>query len=307
MGNKTTRMNTIGISDSIKGISKTDTLIKNEGINSKTNIRISEVNTKPQLRLVNNGLIPVFENEGNLEVSSEDLHKQLQVKTRKTQWMDEQIEFLELVEGIDFRSFSQKSEKPQGGRPKVNHYFPIDIAKEIAMISRTRMGKIIRKYFIETEKAYKEGKAYEFVNGKTPAELLQYAADEISKRDTLISQQQNQIETMKPATQMIDSFFKSDVKDINFNTMAKLSKFTNPSNNGKIGGKLLKDLCIDLKIVNKKDRMPSQLYINKGYFKVIYKHMWFEGGVQKVPTTLITPKGQKWLYRKINNMLSVAA
>jgi phage antirepressor YoqD-like protein len=56
------------------------------------------------------------------------------------------------VENQDFESFSEISEKPQGGRPPTDHAISLDMAKEISMIQRTPKGKEARQYFIACEK-----------------------------------------------------------------------------------------------------------------------------------------------------------
>jgi phage anti-repressor protein/phage antirepressor YoqD-like protein len=296
-----------------EGISKTNTLTLNEGIeaigktDSLINISKNDVNIKPQLRLIKNGLIPVFENDKNLEVSSEDLYQQLQIRKDKSSWMKAQIEKLELAENIDFRILTQKGINKLGGGLKKIYYFPIDIAKEIAIISQTKMGKVIRKYFLEVEKEYRQAHAENPLIGKSPLELLEYTVVELKKKELIIQEQAQQIETMKPVMQFVDDFFKEDVNDISFNTMAKLSKLTNPITGKYIGGRTLKDICVKQGICNPKDRTPNQLYVNKGYFKIIYTQKWFDGCLNKLATSLITPKGQRWLYNRLSNVLSSVA
>lgn len=55
-----------------------------------------------------------------------------------------------------FKGLSQKSEKPQGGRPIQDHALKLDMAKEISMIQRNEKGKQARQYFIEVEKELKQ-------------------------------------------------------------------------------------------------------------------------------------------------------
>ncbi|MEK2589254.1 antA/AntB antirepressor family protein, partial [Lentilactobacillus buchneri] len=59
------------------------------------------------------------------------------------------------TENVDFAGFEQKSTKPQGGRPQVNHALTLDMAKELSMIQRTDRGKQARQYFIAMEKRAK--------------------------------------------------------------------------------------------------------------------------------------------------------
>jgi len=103
-----------------------------------------------------NQLITTTTNEqGEIIVSGRELHEFLEVKTPYTQWFERMIEY-GFVENIDFIGLSQKSEKPQGGRPTQDHALKIDMAKEISMIQRNEKGKQARQYFIEVEKRYKQ-------------------------------------------------------------------------------------------------------------------------------------------------------
>jgi len=88
-------------------------------------------------------------------VSARDLHEKLGVKQPVTMWAQYRIKQAMLAEGQDFVSFSEKSEK--GGRPLTGYYFTLDAAKHIAMLERTEVGKAIRQYFIDIEKAAAEG------------------------------------------------------------------------------------------------------------------------------------------------------
>ena len=53
------------------------------------------------------------------------------------------------VEGEDFLSILTES---TGGRPAMEYYISIDMAKEICMIQRSEIGRKFRQYFIECEK-----------------------------------------------------------------------------------------------------------------------------------------------------------
>lgn len=103
-----------------------------------------------------NQLINITQNENNESVvSGRELHEFLDVSTPYTQWFERMIEY-GFVQNVDFIGLSQKSEKPQGGRPTIDHALKLDMAKEISMIQRTAKGKEARQYFIQVEKEYKQ-------------------------------------------------------------------------------------------------------------------------------------------------------
>lgn len=93
--------------------------------------------------------------DGRIAVSGRELHGFLGIETPYTQWFDRMREY-GFIEKIDFAGLSQKSEKPFGGRPRVDHIMTLDMAKEVAMIQRTEKGKQARQYFIEVERRYKQ-------------------------------------------------------------------------------------------------------------------------------------------------------
>jgi len=94
---------------------------------------------------------------GNSEVYSvnaRDLHQKLEVKKQFADWFKYQIKSLRLVENTDFISF-HKNVKREIGSTKITEYvITLDIAKHIAMASRTDNGFKVRNYFIEVEKQF---------------------------------------------------------------------------------------------------------------------------------------------------------
>lgn len=93
----------------------------------------------------------ITRDDGTIAVSGRELHDFLEVDTPYTQWFDRMIDY-GFTQNIDFKGLSQKSEKPIGGRPRIDHVMTLDMAKEVAMIQRTDRGKQARQYFIEIDK-----------------------------------------------------------------------------------------------------------------------------------------------------------
>lgn len=131
-------------------------------------------------------LIKTFtKNNGTTAVDGRDLHDFLEVGTPYQIWFPRQIEY-GFVENVDFTSFEQKSTKPAGGRPQVNHALTIDMAKELSMIQRTEKGKQARQYFIQMEKQAKRNELdtsqlspeLQFMNGV----VKKLAANELAQK-----------------------------------------------------------------------------------------------------------------------------
>lgn len=89
--------------------------------------------------------------EGKPVINGKDLFKAVSERDSYRKWFHDTKEKLELVENVDFVRVSEVSDM---NRTTVTHYLTTETAKEIAMVSQTDLGKIVRKYFLEIEKDY---------------------------------------------------------------------------------------------------------------------------------------------------------
>lgn len=109
-----------------------------------------------------NEIISVIINEETREqlVNARDLHKVLEVQKRFSAWIETYIKVENeygFEENIDFTSVLSGTVVNNGAEIKLQDYaLNIDMAKEIALLSRSKKGKEIRKYFIACEKELKE-------------------------------------------------------------------------------------------------------------------------------------------------------
>ena len=85
-------------------------------------------------------------------VSARELHTFLEVQTRFNDWISTRISEYDFIENKDFVSFTEKEK----GRPSQEYYITLDMAKELAMVERTYIGKLARKYFITCVKRLKQ-------------------------------------------------------------------------------------------------------------------------------------------------------
>lgn len=104
-----------------------------------------------------NQLIPIADRQiGNQPVQTVDareLHEFLEVGKVFAAWIQERIEQYGFVEHRDFEVFSESGKNPLGGRPTIQYAISLDMAKELAMVERSKKGKQARQYFIECERA----------------------------------------------------------------------------------------------------------------------------------------------------------
>ena len=91
-------------------------------------------------------------------VSGRELHKALEVKTKYTDWFKRMCEY-DFAENSDFVTVLKNEYRADGAimpQKSADHQLTIPMAKEICMLQRTEIGRTIRRYFIETEKQYKQ-------------------------------------------------------------------------------------------------------------------------------------------------------
>lgn len=103
-----------------------------------------------------------FDNNHELTVNGRELHNFLGVKTEYRHWFPRMVEY-GFVENIDYLITTQSCDENNidgRGRPKVDHYLTVDMAKEICMLQRTERGKQARQYFIQVEKDFKKISRY---------------------------------------------------------------------------------------------------------------------------------------------------
>ena len=92
-------------------------------------------------------------------VSARDLHKKLQVKSRFNDWINNRIKKFGFVENEDFfcitKNLVTQRKDGQKGTSEYKEYFVIiDMAKELAMVENSEIGRKVRRYFIELEKKF---------------------------------------------------------------------------------------------------------------------------------------------------------
>ena len=101
---------------------------------------------------MNDLMIPVNHEHGEILVNGRDLHAALEIRTQYSTWIDRMIKEFDFIEGVDFYSNLNKTPNSNGGRPSVEYFLTLDMSKEICMITRNGRGKVVRKYFIQVEK-----------------------------------------------------------------------------------------------------------------------------------------------------------
>lgn len=231
-----------------------------------------------------NELIKVTTNENDEQlVNGRELYEFLGVKDNYTDWFKRMIKY-GFDENIDFISFSEKSDKPFGGRPQVNHYVKLDMAKEISMLQRTERGKQARRYFIQLEKFWNS------------PEMVTKRALEFQQKKIEVLQLEN--ESLKPKALFADAVDASKTS-ILIGDLAKLIK----QNGIDIGqNRLFQWLRDNGYLIARKGEsynMPTQRSLDLGIAEIKERtHNNPDGSIRISRTPKITGKGQIYFVNK---------
>lgn len=104
-------------------------------------------------------LLPILQSQDESStVNARDLHKQLNNGWKFTEWISNRIDSYQLIKDVDYFTVSVKYETIKGKIPPketTDYILTLDCAKQLAMVERTDIGALVRRYFIIIEKAFK--------------------------------------------------------------------------------------------------------------------------------------------------------
>lgn len=108
------------------------------------------------LALLENGLVNIYQNPKQEKlVDGRELHEFLGVGKDFTTWIKDRIEKYNFINGFDYVvTFTKTGERQNVTRH--DYILKIDMAKEISMVENNAKGRLVRKYFIEVEKRYRQ-------------------------------------------------------------------------------------------------------------------------------------------------------
>ncbi|HEN2286748.1 TPA: phage antirepressor KilAC domain-containing protein [Streptococcus agalactiae] len=235
-----------------------------------------------------NQLINVTLNENQEQVvSARDLHKELKVKTRFSEWVKQNFKILE--EGYDFSPVVTTTQLNQyGGTKELQDYaLSLDAAKNLAMVSKTDKGKEVRKYFIQVEKDFNSPE-------KIMARALLIADKKVHKLEA-------QIEADRPKVLFADAVSASKSSCL-IGELAKILK-QNGINIGQ--NKLFQWLRANGYLISRRGEswnQPTQKSMQLGLFelkKTAINHS--DGHTTTNVTPKVTGKGQQYFINKFLN------
>ncbi len=123
-----------------------------------------------EMTVLESSIIPIYEKNcidgSNLHeqvVNARELWEFLESKQEFANWVKKRLADVDAIENVDYCTIDKKINR----QILKEHIVTMDTAKEMAMLERNPQGKMIRRYFIEVEKRYRELK---FTRARAKAE-----------------------------------------------------------------------------------------------------------------------------------------
>ena len=231
-----------------------------------------------------NQLITIELKDDNAVVSARQLHKTLEVKTRFSQWVEQNFKMFQ--DGEDFTSVVGTTVVNNGAVREIQDYaVTLRMAEHLAMMSKTPKGYEVREYFIQVEKDFNSPE-------KIMARALRIADNKIHKLEA-------QMEADKPKVLFANAVSASQTS-ILIGDFAKLLR----QNGLDIGqNRLFMWLRENGFLINRKGdswNMPTQRSMDRGLFEIKERtHHEPNGTIRISKTTKITGKGQVYFMEKL--------
>jgi anti-repressor protein len=234
-----------------------------------------------------NELIKVTVKDNQQLVSARDLHKGLELKKQFTDWVKQNFDVF--IENEDFTFTPRSVNMPNGGTKAVKDYaITVSMAKELAMMSRTKKGKEYRKYFLKLEQAW-----------NSPEMVMKRALEIANKK---VEQLKLENQEMKPKALFADSVAASHTT-ILIGELAKILR----GNGIDIGAnRLFRWMRDQGYLISRKGtdyNTPTQKSMDLGLFKIKEStviHSDDSTSIRK--TTKVTGKGQQYFINKFMKM-----
>lgn len=234
-----------------------------------------------------NELINVTLNENNEPIiSARQLHKTLEVKTRFSQWVEQNFKMFK--ENEDFTSVVGTTLVNNGAVRELQDYaVTIRMAEHLAMMSKTSKGHEVREYFIQVEKDF-----------NSPEKIMARA---LLMADKKVHKLEAQIEADRPKVLFADAVSASKSSCL-IGELAKILK----QNGIDIGqNKLFQWLRSNGYLISRRGEswnQPTQKSMQLGLFELKKTNINHADGHTTVNTTTkVTGKGQQYFINKFLN------
>ena len=135
-------------------------------------------------------LLPILQSdESGSKVNARDLHKQLDSGRQFTDWIENRIKSYQLIKDVNYFTISRKYEIDGFTESKdiLDYILTLDCAKQLAMVERTNIGALARRYFIIIEKAFKNRTNWNRNRKNTLINCKELRGALITKREELLN------------------------------------------------------------------------------------------------------------------------
>lgn len=247
-------------------------------------------------------LIKITTNEQGLRVvSARELYEYLEVKKHFTQWFEQQKEWF--TENVDYLAFNLKVRAGNGLSDKIDYAISLDMAKELAMMSKVAKGKEARQYFIECErklqtKALPTTKELALMVVKAEEEKEQLAFElEIKTQDLALANEV--IKEQAPAVAFVEKVLQSKTTM----TTTQIAKELD------LTADKLYSILRNKGVVFKQsgNYMLYGKYQGKGYAETRTHQYYGSTGESRTNTYLVwTESGRKFIHEQLNSNLNYA-
>lgn len=231
-----------------------------------------------------NELIRIDFKDDSAVVSARDLHRSLEVKTRFSQWVEQNFKMFK--ENEDFTSVVGTTLVNNGAVRKLQDYaVSIRMAEHLAMMSKTNKGHEVREYFIQVEKDF-----------NSPEKIMARALLMADKKIKLLeNENENLLIELEEATK------NADYLDLILQTKDGLTITQIAQDYGMSARKmnqLLKRERIQ-RVVNGQWVLYTQ-YLGKGYISSrTFDYVGKDGKPHSNMTTVWTQLGRRFIYDKL--------
>ena len=234
-----------------------------------------------------NELIRIDFKGDSATVSARDLYRSLEVKTRFSQWVEQNFKMFK--ENEDFSSVVTTTQQNQyGGVKKLQDYaVTIRMAEHLAMMSKTSKGYEVREYFIQVEKDFNSPE-------KIMARALKIADRKIVSLEHKNEVLQLELEEVRKQTDYLDLILQT--KDML--TTTQIAQDYGMSANKF--NQILKQVGIQRK-VNGQWILYTK-YQGKGYIASrTFDYVGKDNKVHSKITTVWTQLGRRFIYEKLKD------
>lgn len=116
-----------------------------------------------EMKVLEKSIVPIYEkncidgsSSNEQVVNARELWRALESRQDFSTWVKKRLQDVDAEKGRDYCLLHEKMEQPSGAKHRIEYIVTMDTAKEMAMLERNDMGKMVRRYFIEAEKRYRE-------------------------------------------------------------------------------------------------------------------------------------------------------